>query len=223
MSAVPPSLAAPRTLRVYSRAEYVSDAAVHVAGLFIVVGAVPVLIVLAALMRGDAAAVAGVSVYGATLVLMILCSALYNMIRRPDWTWLLRRMDHSAIFLKIAGTYTPFVAVSGQGVGLLAGLWGAALAGVALRAFAPGRSRPIAIALCLGMGWAGLAAGGALLAALPEAVVALMLVGGTLYTLGVIFHLWESLRFHNTIWHVFVLAATITFYAAVTVYVVGVA
>lgn len=212
----------PRPLRIYTRAEYVSDAVVHLAALAAAAAAVPVLIVLAVMLRGDAAAVTGVAVYGTTLILMILCSALYNMIERPDWSGLLRRLDHAAIYLKIAGTYTPFVAVSGHGVGLLAGLWGAALAGIALRAFSPTRFRALAIALGLGMGWAGLAAGGALLAALPTSVVVLMLVGGALYTAGVIFHLWEALRFHNTIWHVFVMAATFVFYAAVTVLVVSV-
>jgi hemolysin III len=203
--------------RPYSRAETLSDAVVHVTGLALVTGAVPVLIVLTVLMRGDAAAVAGVSVYGGALVMMILCSALYNMIERPDWGWLLRRLDHSAIYVKIAGTYTAFIAVSGHGFGLMAGLWCAALAGVGLKILSPARFRWAALALYLGMGWAGVAAGGALLAALPAPVVALMLVGGALYTLGVVFYLWDRLPFHNTIWHVFVLAASLVFYAAVLV------
>lgn len=207
-------------LRLYSRAEYLSDAAVHVAGLALAAGAVPVLIVLTALLRGDAASVAGVSVYGGALALMILCSALYNLIPRPDWGWLLRRLDHSAIYLKIAGTYTAFIAVSGQGVGLLLGLWGAALAGVGLKILSPARFRWAALALYLGMGWAGVLAGGAVFGALSSPVVALMTVGGVLYTAGVAFYLWDRLPFHNTIWHVFVLAATGVFYAAVLVAVV---
>jgi hemolysin III len=205
----------------YSRAEYLSDAVVHVAGLAAVTGAVPVLIVLTALLRGDAASVAGVSIYGGALILMILCSALYNMVERPDWSWLLRRLDHSAIYLKIAGTYTPFTLISGHGLGLTAGLWGAALAGVGLKVVSPERFRWAALALYLAMGWAGVLAGGAMLATLPGAVVALMVVGGLLYTAGVAFYLWERLLFHNTIWHVFVLAASLVFYAAVTVQVVA--
>lgn len=207
--------------RPYTRAETLSDAVVHVAGLALVTGAVPVLIVLTVLMRGDAAAIAVVSVYGAALILMILCSALYNMIERPDWGWLLRRLDHSAIYVKIAGTYTAFIGVSGQGFGLMAALWGAALAGVGLKILSPERFRWLALALYLGMGWAGVAAGGALLAALPAPVVVLMLAGGGLYTLGVVFYLWDRLPFHNTIWHVFVLAASLVFYAAVLVAIVG--
>jgi hemolysin III len=208
----------PRTL--YSPAERLSDAVVHIAGLVVVTGAVPVLIVLTAMLRGDAPAVVGTAVYGATLVGMILCSALYNMISRPDWGWLLRRLDHSAIYLKIAGTYTPFALISGQGWLLTGVLWVAAVAGVILKAISPARFRVAALALYLGMGWAGFLAGGDLLAALPGAVVVLMVVGGLLYTIGVGFYLCERLPFHYTIWHVFVLAASMVFYSAVMVQVV---
>jgi len=192
---------------------------VHVAGLAAVIGAVPVLIVLTALLRGDSASILGASVYGATFTLMILCSALYNMIPRPDWAWLLRRLDHSAIYLKIAGTYTPFALISGQGAGLVAALWGAAGVGVAMKLVSPARFRWVALALYLGMGWAGVVLGSDILAALPDRVVVLMAVGGGLYTIGVVFFLWDGLPFHNTIWHVFVLAASLCFYAAVTLHV----
>lgn len=207
--------------RPYSRAEYLSDAAVHLAGLAAAVGAVPALIVLAALKRGDAASVAGVAVYGATLILMILASALYNMVERPHWTWLLRRLDHSAIYLKIAGTYTPFTLISGHGLGLTAALWGAAAAGVALKIIAPWRFRGAALALYFAMGWAGVLAGGSLFEALQPEVTRLMLVGGVLYTLGAVFYLWDRLPYHNTIWHAFVLVASLVFYAAVTTQVVA--
>lgn len=208
-------------LRDYSRAEYLSDAAVHVAGIVAVVAGVPALIALAALRRGDAASVAGVAIYGATLALMILASALYNMLDRPRWTWALRRLDHSAIYLKIAGTYTPFTLISGEGLGLTLGLWLAAAGGVGLKLTSPSRFRLAALALYLAMGWAGIVAGGPLLAALSPEALRLMLAGGLLYTGGVAFYLWSRLPFHNTIWHVFVLAATIAFYAAVTAEVIA--
>lgn len=203
--------------RTVTRAERLSDAVIHVAGLALAIGAVPVLVVLAALTRGDAAAMVGVSVYSATLILMILCSALYHMVPYASWKGLLRRLDHSAIYLKIAGTYTPFALLSGQGGGLVAGLWGAAAAGLSLKMISPDRFRWAALALYLGMGWAGVALGGALLGALATPVIVLMIVGGGLYTLGVVFFLWERLPFQNAIWHGFVLAATLVFYIAVTV------
>lgn len=203
----------------YTRAERISDAAVHLAGLALVLGAVPVLIVVTALTRGDAAAVAGVSVYGAGLALMIGASALYNISGGfgwgAAWAWVLRRIDHAAIYLKIAATYTPFALISGHGMAVTLGVWAAAVAGVGLKLVSPERFRWVALALYLGMGWAGLAMGGALFAALPVPVIALMAIGGGLYTLGVVFYVWDRLPFHMTVWHVFVLAASLVFYAAV--------
>ncbi len=151
---------------------------------------------------------------------MILCSALYNLIASPGWSGLLRRLDHSAIYVKIAGTYTPFTLLSGQGFWLLAGVWGAALAGVGIKLVSPERFRRLALALYLAMGWAGLLAGGAFFATLSVPVIILIAIGGALYTLGVVFYLLERLPYHYTIWHVLVLTASLSFYAAVTVHLV---
>ncbi len=204
----------------YSPAERLSDAVIHVSGVAVVLIAVPVLITTTALLRGDFTALFAISVYGATLVAMILCSALYNMVPHPGWSGLLKRLDHSAIYVKIAGTYTPFTLLSGQSAWLLAGLWAAALTGVGIKIAAPDRFRFLSLALYLGMGWAGLLAGGAFVAALSWPVLILVLVGGGLYTAGVAFYLFERLPFHYTIWHVLVLAASLVFFAAVTVQVV---
>jgi len=210
---------APRT--AYSRAEILSDNVIHVSGLVIVLVSVPVLITLTAFLRGDFPALLAVSVYGATLVAMILCSALYNILRTNRWSWLLRRLDHSAIYAKIAGTYTPFTLLGGgQGYWLLAGLWGAALAGMGLKLASPTRFRGLGLALYLVMGWAGLLAGGAFLATLSCPVIALILTGGVIYTAGVVFYLYDRLPFHYTIWHGLVLTASMVFYAAVMVEVV---
>ena len=207
----------------YTRAEKVSDAVVHIAGLSLVLMAVPVLIVLTALYRGDAASVTDVSIYSVALVSMILFSALYNIGETSGFgtakEWLLRRLDHSAIYLKIAGTYTPFTLLSGHGVALTIGVWAAAFAGIGLKIISPERFKWAALALYLGMGWAGMFAGGAMFAALPMPVIVLMVVGGLLYTLGVVFYLWRGLPFHYTIWHIFVLAASFVFYAAIMVFV----
>lgn len=201
----------------YSKAEYVSDLAVHLAGLVAVAAAVPVLIALAAPMEGNGGHMAAALVYGACLAAMILCSALYNIFPHPDWEWLLQRMDHAAIYLKIAGTYTTFVLVAGQGFALATGLWLAAAMGISLKLIAPKRWRWVAIALYLGMGWSAVVLGWGIFAALPTPVILLVAIGGLLYTIGVVFHVWEQLPFHNTIWHVFVLAATFTIYAGVVV------
>jgi hemolysin III len=202
----------------YSRAERLSDAVVHLLGIVAALIAVPVLITLAVVLRGDAPAIASTALYGVALVTMLVFSALFHLTTRPGLRRVFRSLDHTAILCLIAATYTPFVLLSGaEARGLLLTLWIAALSGAALRAFAPDRLKLAAIALALAMGWAGLIGGGALFAALSTPVMVLITVGGVLYTLGVGFCVLERLRFHYTIWHVCVLAASAVFYAAVTV------
>ena len=205
----------------YSPAENRSDAVVHVLGLIAALMAVPVLITLAVTLHGDTRAVLGASLYGVALIAMLLCSALYNMsweVRRKAFY---RHLDHTAILCKIAATYTPFMLLSGGGGGwLLPGLWGAAITGAGMRIMAPDRFKVAAVALALGMGWAGLFAGPAFFAGLSTTVIALIVTGGSLYTIGVGFFLFDRLPFHYTIWHIFVLAASMVFYAAVMLHLV---
>ena len=203
--------------RSYSRAEYVSDAAVHLTGLLAVAGAVPVLIVLATILNGGGSHITATVVYGMCLAAMIACSALYNIFAHTHWVWLLKRLDHSAIYLKIAGTYTAFVLIAGQGFVLAAGLWAVAATGISLKMIAPNRWRWVSILLYLGMGWSAVFLGWGIFAALPAPVILLVASGGVLYTIGVVFHLWDRLPYHNTIWHVFVLAASFTIYAGMAV------
>ncbi len=203
-------------LRHYSRAEKISDAAVHLVALAMALFAVPVLITMAAVMRGDALAVTSTSIYGATLILMIASSLMYNHLPAPRWTLVLKRLDHSAIHFKIAGTYTPFALLSGaEGTAILFGIWMAALIGTGLVLVLPRRSTKLAIVTCLAMGWAILFGGWDLLATLSPSVVILMVAGGVLYTFGTIFLMAERLMFHNTIWHSCVMVASVIFFIAV--------
>ena len=196
-----------------TRAEYVSDAVVHVAGLVLVAGAVPWLILMAA-DNGHPPATLGVSNYGASLALMILASALYNMILSERWGRILCRLDHSAIYLKIAGTFSGFALIAGQGLGILSVIWGIAAAGIWLKIAAPGRYRMLGIALYLGMGWAGVLVGWDIFAGLPSGALPLIIAGGLLYTAGVAFFLWEALPHNLAVWHVFVLVASGLLFAA---------
>jgi hemolysin III len=198
----------------YSRAERVSDAVIHALGVAFVACGAPLLVVASVLWRGDPVAVLAVAVYALCLTAMIVCSAAYNTIGQRRWTGLLKRLDHSAIYAKIAGTFTPFLMLGEHRPLLLAGLWSAALAGIGLKLFDPDRLRTLALALCLGMGWAGALAAG-LPWAVPAPVLALIVAGGVLYTVGTGFYLWDRMPFHYTIWHVCVLAATAALYAAV--------
>ncbi len=203
---------------VYSPAELRSDAFVHMAGIAFALVAAPVLVLLAVLWIGDAGTVSAMAVYVVCLLAMLTCSALYNMARWPGWTDTLRRIDQSAIYLKIAGTYTPFAVLTGATAGpFLVGIWSAALSGAALILFGPAGLRRISFLFYVLLGWAGLAVGGPLIDGLSGAGMALIFVGGVLYTAGIAFLLWERLPHHNTIWHVFVLAATALLYAAVVV------
>jgi hemolysin III len=211
-----------RVPMVYSRAELLSDAAVHVTGIVAALLAVPVLITLAAVWVGEATVVVAALVYGLSLIGMLACSAVNNMVRLPAWKDLLRRIDQSAIYLKIAGSYTPFAVLAGTHAGLfLAGLWGAAIAGAAMRLWSAARLKWASIVLYLLIGWVGAVAGGPLFAEMSPAGFALILVAGGIYTLGVVFFVWERLPFHNTIWHAFVLAASFVLYAAVLVEIAG--
>lgn len=209
---------AARIPMIYTRAEYISDAVVHITGLVAALIAVPVIITLTAVWSSDAGTITAMTIYGLCLIAMLGCSALYNMVMRPSWRDTLRRIDQSAIYLKIAGTYTPFVVLTGSQAGLfLAGIWGVAFTGASLILFSRGRIRVVSLILYLGLGWAGAIWGGPLVSTLSTPGFILLLIGGLTYTAGVVFLLWESLPFHNTIWHIFVLAATFVCYAAVMV------
>ncbi|MEO0386013.1 MAG: hemolysin III family protein [Pseudomonadota bacterium] len=203
--------------REYSRAERWSDACVHLTGIVSVLMAVPVLITLAAVWRGDPVTVVSVVIYGVTLAMMLFCSAAYHMVRIARWRGVLRRMDHTAIFLKIAGTYTAFVLLGGGSLVLLQAIWLAAILGALMKILDPVRYHWAALALYLAMGWAGAFAGDALIGQMSGPGLILILIGGAIYTAGVAFFLWEVLPFHTTIWHLFVLVASGVFYAAVVV------
>ncbi|MFD1912269.1 PAQR family membrane homeostasis protein TrhA [Halodurantibacterium flavum] len=193
-----------------------SDSAVHVAGLVAVLVAAPALLAYAATQAGDVRTITAVSVYCATLVAMILFSALYNMLRHTRFTPVLRRLDHAAIYFKIAGTYTPFALLSGAPAAFLLGmLWFGAALGTVLRVLVPHRFRWVAFGLYLGMGWAGVVAGWPVLTALSAPVLALIVIGGCLYTFGTVFYLAKNMPFQRTVWHVFVLLASVMFYLAV--------
>lgn len=200
--------------RPYSRAEYISDAIVHASGIGAALIGGPFLIALAVLWIGDAGIVTAVAVYVVTGLAMWSASAAYNLLQRPAWVERLRRMDQSAIYLKIAGTYTPFAALAAGQAGFLAGIWTVAGIGAALILFSS-RLKGLAIPLYLGLGWAGAFWGGPLVAGLSPLGFWLLVAGGVTYSSGIAFLLWERLPFHNTIWHVFVFLGSLACYAAI--------
>ncbi|GGH23041.1 DNA-binding protein [Alsobacter metallidurans] len=203
--------------RVYDSAELVADGCVHVLGVAAGVIAAVFLVVLA-IGPAEPLEITSVAVYATALVAMLACSAAYNMTPPSRLKWLLRRADHSTIYLMIAGTYTPFMAAlkaSPWAAALSAIVWTGALGGAALKVFYPGRFDRLSILLYLALGWSIVLAFEPLAMALPSTSLWLLSAGGLLYTFGVIFHVWESLRFQNAIWHAFVLAAAACHYGAV--------
>lgn len=205
--------------RRISRAEYIADAVVHLVGLAFAVGACATLVVMILLDPVLPRAVS-LALYGFGLVAMLGCSALYNMTTHAGLKARFRRLDHAAIFVMIAGTYTPFalMVIGGiWGIALLAFVWSIALAGVAVKLFFPLRFERVSVATYLLLGWTVLAAFQPLLDGASLAALILLLVGGGLYSIGVLFHLWERLPFQNAIWHVFVLAAAVCHYVAILI------
>jgi hemolysin III len=213
-----PAPGAPRGVRWrYDRAELVADGVVHAIGLACGLVAA-IALVSAAAMSAPASDVAAVTIYAVGLLAMLALSAVYNLLPVSRIKWLLRRFDHSAIYLLIAATYTPFIAQmqrSMVSVSLMVGVWSVALLGIALKLFAPGRFDRLAIGLYLALGWSGVVVYDTIVATLPPFTISLLAAGGVLYSAGVIFHVWERLRFQNAIWHAFVLLGASCHYTAV--------
>lgn len=210
-------------VRAYSRAEQAVDETIHVIGVLAALLAVPVMVTLAAVWRDDGAMIAAVAVYGVTMVAMLGFSAGYNLANLRARSALLvetlRRLDHAAIYVKIAGTYTPYAVIAGGPVGrwMLIGVWSGAMLGLLGKLIAPHRWERASVVLYLALGWAFVFAAGPVSEAVTQATLILIIVGGCLYTTGVVFHIWTRLPFQNAIWHFFVLAATFVFYSAMTV------
>lgn len=201
---------------VFRRAELWADGVIHVLGIALGLGAVVTLIVQVA-SSAPLFDLIPVSIYGAALLAVLIVSATYNMWPISPRKWFIRRFDHSAIYVLIAGTYTPFLMkLSGSVLAqvLLAVVWLAAAAGIVIKVVLPGRFDRLSIALYLAIGWSGLLIWESV-SLLPATTLWLIVAGGVLYSIGVIFHVWESLPFQNAIWHGFVLVASGCFYGAV--------
>jgi hemolysin III len=176
-----------------------------------------VLVVLTAI-YATAFEVFAVSVYVAGLLAMLVLSATYNLWPVSRAKWILRRFDHSAIYVLIAATYTPVIMQvkdSIYAIAMLIGVWCVAIVGVVLKLALPGRYDRVAVGLYLAMGWSGAMLYDAVAAALPSLALWFVVAGGALYSLGVIFHAWQRLRFQNAIWHAFVLLGAACHYTAV--------
>jgi hemolysin III len=198
--------------RRFSLAELIADGIVHGVGIAFAISLGTVILVFAAL--GTARTeLPAIVVYLVTLVTVLGVSLAFNLASPVSgFRRVMARLDQAAIFLFIAGTYTPFLAVLGgtrDGKLLTVLVWGAALVGVALKLIVPQRFGRLAIVLYLAIGWSGVLVFQTLASALPPVSFWLLVAGGLTYSAGIIFHLWDRLKFQNVLWHVFVVAGSI--------------
>jgi hemolysin III len=201
----------------YDRAELIADGVVHGIGIVSGLIAATVLVVLAAV-YATALSIVAVSIYVAGLLSMLVLSATYNLWPVSRTKWVLRRFDHSAIYLLIAATYTPFIVElkdSLFALVLLVGVWCVAIFGIVLKLRWPGRFDTLSVGLYLALGWSGIMLYDSVVGALPKMALWFVVAGGALYSFGVIFHSWRRLRFQNVIWHCFVLLGAACHYTAV--------
>jgi hemolysin III len=200
----------------YSLREEIANAGTHGLGLVAGFAAGIVLIVLTAL-TGDTLSIITASVFAATVVLLFLASTLYHAIPHPAAKARLKVLDHAAIYLLIAGTYTPFTLVGlggAWGWSMFGVVWGLAVVGVGFKLFFTGRFKLASTLVYIAMGWLALVAIEPMLDRLSPLVLTWLLIGGACYTLGTLFYLAKRLPYAHAIWHVFVLGGCISHFVA---------
>ena len=206
--------------RVPSLGEEIANCVSHGVGVLAALVATPYL-VLAAARRGGVAAIIGASVFAGTVVVLYLASTLYHALPRNRAKRVFRVIDHSAIYLLIAGTYTPFTLGVLRGVwgwSLFGVVWGLAVLGVTLKSVGGIRYPRLSTALYVGMGWVALSAIRPLWVHVPAAGWLWLIAGGLAYTGGIAFYAAERLRYGHLVWHMFVLVGTACHFVAVLRY-----
>ena len=208
----------------YTVGEEIANSITHGIGAALSIAGLTLLVSLAAI-YGDVWRVVSFSIYGSSLVLLYLCSTLYHSIQHPKAKRILRIFDHSAIYLLIAGSYTPFTLVSMRGPWgwtLFGVVWGLALLGIAFKTVFIGKYEKWATAAYVLMGWLVVIAFKQMLITVPPGGILWLVIGGVVYTLGVLFYAWEKLPYNHAIWHLFVLGGSICHFFAVLFHVLPV-
>ncbi|HMV27231.1 MAG TPA: hemolysin III family protein [bacterium] len=206
----------------YSFGEELAHAITHGIGAILSIAGLTLLVAFSAL-RGDAWHVVSSAIFGTTLVLLYSASTLYHSFPQPKVKRIFRIMDHSAIYLLIAGTYTPFLLVSLRGAWgwtLFGVVWSAAIAGVWFKVFHTGRFPKLSTTLYIVMGWVALVAVKPMMENIPLGGLILILAGGLTYTVGVVFYVMHRMIYHHAVWHLFVLGGSILHFFAVLLYVI---
>lgn len=206
----------------YSRTEEILNALSHGLGVILSIAGLVVLVTLAACF-GDAWKVTASAIYGASMIVLYSASTMYHGFSGQKIKRILNMCDHISIYFLIAGTYTPFVLVTLRGAWgwtIFGIVWGSAVIGTTLKIIYGNKFRKVSTALYLAMGWVVVVAAKPLIASTEPAGLVLLLIGGLLFSFGVIFYKWKSLPYNHAIWHIFVLAGTICHFFAVLFFVV---
>ncbi len=204
----------------YPRREEIANAITHGIGALLSLAGLVLLIVFSS-MKGTAWHVVSFTIYGVSMLLLYSCSTLVHSFKEGKIKDLFEFFDHSSIYIYIAGTYTPFmlIAIRGSlGWSLFGVVWGIALLGVVFKAFFVKRFLFMSTIFYLIMGWLIVIAWGPLVAAVPNPGIVLLVTGGLLYTLGTVFYVWRAFPYHHAIWHLFVLAGSVTHFFAILLY-----
>jgi hemolysin III len=209
-------------VRTFTRGEEIANWVTHGVGLLLSLAAF-ILLLLCASLRGDAWHLVSFTVYGITLIALYAASTLYHASRGEPLKALFKRLDHAAIYLLIAGTYTPFLLTQLRdplGWTLLVVIWAVCGAGAVFK-LANGRVHPVVSTTAYVIaGWLILVAIDPLTAAVSRNCIALLVAGGVCYTSGIIFYMWHRLRYHHAIWHTFVLGGSTCHFLAVLLFLV---
>lgn len=206
----------------YSFGEEIANSITHGIGILLAIVGLAVMIYFAAI-YGNNWHLVSCSIFGATLIFAYTTSTLYHSIPMPGPKRILRMFDHAAIFLLIAGTYTPFTLISLRGPwgwSLFGTIWGLAITGVLCKVFMPKKLSAFSTFLYIAMGWAMLVAIRPMLANVETGGLLLLLAGGLAYTGGVIFYVWDHLPYNHMVWHLFVMTGSTLHFFAILLYVV---
>lgn len=210
---------------IYSTSEEIANAVTHGVAALMSIAGLAILVGFAVAYSGSPTVITAVSVFGASMIFLYVASTLYHAIPNPKAKQILQRLDHSMIFVLIAGSYTPFCLVTLKGVtgiGLCIAVWSIAIVGIALQGVLIKQSKWLNSLLYLTMGWLVLLVIEPLIESLPNTGLWLLTAGGLSYSLGVIFYVWKTLPYSHAIWHLFVFAGTVLQFLAVLLYVIPV-